>query len=193
MFVEVHVFIKGKDILCHEGPWVAVDARIHVFTTAALGRGSPKLCHLFTPGKVPVLILQETEWTPVPDWTKIFYNILQEHWNNTSLTKKNVCLLLNESYPWYQWLIFWLHFILNHQSVLLKGRSFTANSGTKAAVLPKGRSSTANTGTKVAILLGMNRCGIFPLLSALHTLFSIWIDLKRSQGPHRGGEESVFG
>ena len=28
-------------------------------------------------------------------------------------------------------------------------RSFTANSGTKAAVLPKGRSSTANSGTKL--------------------------------------------
>ena len=31
----------------------------------------------------------------------------------------------------------------HHQSVLPKDRSFTANSGTKAAVLPKGRSSTA--------------------------------------------------
>ena len=33
-----------------------------------------------------------------------------------------------------------------------KGRSFTANSGTKAAVLPKDRSSTANSETKVAVL-----------------------------------------
>ena len=32
-------------------------------------------------------------------------------------------------------------------SVLPKGRSFTANSGTKAAILPKGRSSIANSGT----------------------------------------------
>ena len=46
-------------------------------------------------------------------------------------------------------------------SVLPKGRSFTANLGTKAAVLPKGRYSTANSGTKVAVLLGMNRCGSF--------------------------------
>ena len=32
-------------------------------------------------------------------------------------------------------------------SVLPKGRSFTANSGTKSAILPKGRSSIANSGT----------------------------------------------
>ena len=31
--------------------------------------------------------------------------------------------------------------------VLPKGRSFTANSGTKAAILPKGRSYIANSGT----------------------------------------------
>ena len=58
-------------------------------------------------------------------------------------------------------------------SVLPKVRSFTANSGTKAAILPKGRSSTANSGTYVAVLLGMNRCGSFPLLSAPHSLLSI--------------------
>ena len=40
---------------------------------------------------------------------------------------------------------------------------FTGNSGTKAAVLPKGRSSTANSGTKFTVLLGMNRCGNFLL------------------------------
>ena len=66
-------------------------------------------------------------------------------------------------------------------SVLLKGRSFTASAGTKAAVLPKNRSSTANSRTKVAVLQGMNRCGRFPLLSALHSLFSIWTDFKRSE------------
>ena len=60
-------------------------------------------------------------------------------------------------------------------------RSFTANSGTKAAVLPKGKSSTTNSGTKVAVLLGMNRCGSFPLLSAPHSLSRIWTDLKKSQ------------
>ena len=52
-------------------------------------------------------------------------------------------------------------------SVLPKGMSFTANTGTKAAVLPKGRSSAANSGIKVAVLLRMNKCGSFPLLSAL--------------------------
>ena len=67
----------------------------------------------------------------------------------------------------------------HHQSVLPKGRSFTENSGTKAAVLPKGRSYTANSGTKDAVLLGMNRCGSFPLLFAPYSPFSIWTDPKR--------------
>ena len=40
-------------------------------------------------------------------------------------------------------------------SVLPKGRSLTANSGTKAVILPKGRSSTAMSGTKAAVLLGI--------------------------------------
>ena len=66
-------------------------------------------------------------------------------------------------------------------SILPKGRSLTANSGTKAAVLLKGKSSTANSGTQVAVLLGTNGCGSFPLLSAPHSLFSIWTDLKRSE------------
>ena len=39
------------------------------------------------------------------------------------------------------------HIIIIIISVLPKGRSFTANSGTKAAILPKGRSSIANSGT----------------------------------------------
>ena len=45
-------------------------------------------------------------------------------------------------------------------------------------------------------LLGMNRCGSFPLLSAPHSLFSIWTNLKRSEnipGAPRGGHESGFG
>ena len=66
-------------------------------------------------------------------------------------------------------------------SVLSKCRSFTENSCTKAAVLPKGRSFTANSETKVAVLLGLNRCGSFPLLSAPHSHFSIWTDLKRCE------------
>ena len=40
----------------------------------------------------------------------------------------------------------------HYQSVVPNGRSFTANSGSKAAVLPKGRSSTTSTGNKVAVL-----------------------------------------
>ena len=35
----------------------------------------------------------------------------------------------------------------HHHRVLPKGRSFTANSGTKAAILPKDRSSIANSGS----------------------------------------------
>ena len=65
-------------------------------------------------------------------------------------------------------------------SILPRGRSFTANSGTKAAVLLKGRSYTANSETQAAVLLGMDRCGSFPLLSVPHSRFSIWADLKRS-------------
>ena len=41
--------------------------------------------------------------------------------------------------------------LIYHRSVLSKGWSFIANSGTKAAVLPKGR-STANSETKDAVL-----------------------------------------
>ena len=68
-----------------------------------------------------------------------------------------------------------------HQCVLPKGRSFTANWDTKVAILLKGRSSTTNSWTKVAVLLGMNRCSSFPLLSAPHSLFSIWTDLRWSE------------
>ena len=78
---------------------------------------------------------------------------------------------------YYILLYYMLHYIIlyHHQ------RSFTANSGTKAAVPPKVRSSTANSATKVAVVLGMNRCSNFLLLSAPHSLFSIWTDLKRSE------------
>ena len=84
------------------------------------------------------------------------------------------------------WIMYILSYItiinhLHHQNVLPKDRSFTVNSGTKAVVLPKDRSSTANSGTKVSVLLGMYRCGSFTLLSAPHSLFSIWTDLKRSE------------
>ena len=81
----------------------------------------------------------------------------------------------------------------HHHSVLPEGSSFTANAEIKVAVLSKGRSSTANSGIKVAVLLGINKCGSFPLLSAPNSLFSIETDLKRSQGLQRGGEDSGFG
>ena len=35
--------------------------------------------------------------------------------------------------------------------------------------------------TQAAVLLGMDSCGSFPLLSAPHSLFSIWTDLKISE------------
>ena len=62
-----------------------------------------------------------------------------------------------------------------------QGQVFHCKHSTKAPVLPKGRSSTENSGTKVALLLGMNRCGSIPLLSAPHSLFNVWTDLKRSE------------
>ena len=75
-----------------------------------------------------------------------------------------------------------LHFgYHHHHSILPEGRSFPVNSETKTAVLLKGRSSTANSGTQVAVLLGVDRCGSFLLLSAPHSLFSIWTDLKWSE------------
>ena len=48
---------------------------------------------------------------------------------------------------------------------------------------------------KAGLPLGINRCDSFPLLSAPHSLASEQTlkDLKRSQGPQRGGEESEFG
>ena len=78
-------------------------------------------------------------------------------------------------------------FLLCHhqQSVLPKGRSFTAITGIRVAVFPKGWYSTANSGTKPAVLPGMNRCGSFSF-SAPHSLFSILTNLKRSEKITRG-------
>ena len=67
----------------------------------------------------------------------------------------------------------------HHQSVLPRA-GLSLQTGTKAAVPPKGKSSTANSRTKFAVLPEM--------LSAPHSLFSIWTDLKRSQGHQRGWE-----
>ena len=95
---------------------------------------------------------------------------------NVYLVKLGNCLGVPNLVRWPQSMrqndTHWGH---HHQSDMPKGRSFTANSGTK------GRSSAANSGIKVAVLLGMNRCSNFPLLSAPHSLFSIWTDFKRSE------------
>ena len=66
-------------------------------------------------------------------------------------------------------------------NLLPKGRSFSTTPAQRLHYLTKGRSSIANSGTKVAVLQGVNRCGTFLLLSAPHSLFCIWPDLKRSQ------------
>ena len=81
-------------------------------------------------------------------------------------------------------------------SILPKGRSFTAHSGTKVLVLLKGRSSTANSGTHAAVLLGW--IGAVVSLCFPHTTLSLASeqtlkDLRRYQGHQRGGEESEFG
>ena len=115
------------------------------------------------------------------------------HWH---LWNKNfqIQLELSQFCLWSK-INFFIHHHHQHLSVLPKGRSFTANSGTKAAVLLKGRSSTANSGTKVAVLLGMNRCGIFQFFFSL-PLSNTWTVLKISpkiQELQRAGEESGFG
>ena len=72
--------------------------------------------------------------------------------------------------------------ILKYCYIIISSSSESSETwGTNAAVLLKGRSSTANSGTKCCIFLGMNRCVTFPLLTALHSLFSIWTDLKWSE------------
>ena len=60
-----------------------------------------------------------------------------------------------------------LEYNYHHQSVLPKGRSFTASGETYAAVLPKEGLPPQTQEPR--------------LLSAPHSLFSIWTDLKRSE------------
>ena len=61
------------------------------------------------------------------------------------------------------------------------------------SVLPEGRSFTARTGTKAAVLPGMNKiyCFLHPTLSLASE--QTLKDLKKSQGHQREGEESGFG
>ena len=78
----------------------------------------------------------------------------------------------------------------HHQSVLPKGRSFTASAAT-AAVLPKAGLPPQTLEPRLQFYHGLNNCGSFPLLSAptlsLASDQSLK-DLKRSQGHQRGGE-----
>ena len=67
---------------------------------------------------------------------------------------------------------------------------------TRLQFCPKCTSSTANSESSLQFHIRMNWCGSFPLISALHSLFIIWTDLKhqkRSQGHRRRGKESGFG
>ena len=65
----------------------------------------------------------------------------------------------------------------HHQSVLPKG-TLSLQAQEPSCNSAEGRSSTANWRTKSAVLPGMNRCDSFPLLSAPHSLCSIWTHLK---------------
>ena len=62
-----------------------------------------------------------------------------------------------------------------------QGQVLHCNSWMKAAVLLKSRSFTANSETMVAVLLEMDRCGSFPLHFTPHSLFSTWTHLKSSE------------
>ena len=92
----------------------------------------------------------------------------------------------------------WIHIVFHHHhhSVLPKSRLFVASAGTWAAVLPKTGLPLKTQEPRLQFFQGLNRFGSFPLLSAPHSLFSIWIDfkdLKRSQGHQHGSEGSEFG
>ena len=80
----------------------------------------------------------------------------------------------------------------NHQSVLLKDKSFTANAETKVAFLSTGRSSSANSGTKVAVLLDAVASRLFHHPSLSLASEQTLKDLRRSRVAQRGGEESGF-
>ena len=104
---------------------------------------------------------------------------LPDNYKKFNINIKALILLSRRGeYFWLSGKIKWFfyqhtyHHHNHHQNILPKGRSFTSNPGTKGVVLCKGRSSTANSGTKGEVLLGINRCGSFPLLSAPHSLLS---------------------
>ena len=112
-------------------------------------------------------------------------------WQNMLIKIVHFCVYIYE-HKFNLCLILYHH----HQSVLPKDRSYTASAGTYTAVLPKADLPLQTQEPRLQFYQGLNRCGSFPLLSASHSLFSIWIDLKRSewsQGHQHGGEESGFG
>ena len=69
----------------------------------------------------------------------------------------------------------------HYQSVLPKGRSFTAKRRNQGRSSVQRQVFHYKLRNNVAVLQGMNRCGSFPLLSAPHSLFSISTHLKRSE------------
>ena len=69
----------------------------------------------------------------------------------------------------------------HNQSVLPKGRSCTAGEITQAAALPKAGLPPQTQEPRLLFYPGLSRCGSFALLSAVHSLFSIWTDLQRSE------------
>ena len=75
----------------------------------------------------------------------------------------------------------WLLLFKYHQNCLLKDRYFTASAGLKAVALPKADLPPQTQEPRLQFYLELNRCGSFPLLYAPHSLFSIWIDFKRSE------------
>ena len=81
--------------------------------------------------------------------------------------------------------------IHHHQSVLPKGRSFTASAGTKAAVLPPQTQEPGLQFYWVWISSVASRC--FPHNTLSLASEQTLKDLKRSQGHQRGGEEGEFG
>ena len=68
-----------------------------------------------------------------------------------------------------------------HQSVLPKGNLSLPTHKPRLQFSPKAGLPLQTQKPRFAVLLGINRCGTFPLLSAPHSLFSVWSDLKRSE------------
>ena len=62
---------EGIPITGHEDPLGDVDTSVHMYPATALGRGRIVALRSagFTPGKAPLHIVQEAEWTRGPVWT----------------------------------------------------------------------------------------------------------------------------